>query len=128
MIDSTYTVPSDPNTMRDTGPLRNAEYTTVDHVDEMLRKKNLKVGSTSSTTRSTVSSAKMNQIISEMKKDNNLRDSMVSRCSHGTSAVHTVRPVKVLERHTVVAANDYTKNISDFVFSPSLTVVSPQKK
>jgi len=33
-----------------------------------------------------------------------------------------------LERHTVVAANDYTKNISDYVFSPSLTVVSPQKK
>ncbi len=30
MIDSSYTVPSNPNSMRDNGPLRNAEYYVVD--------------------------------------------------------------------------------------------------
>lgn len=39
MIDSTYTVASDPNTMRDTGFLRNAEYKVVDPADyEYLRR------------------------------------------------------------------------------------------
>lgn len=38
MIDSSYLVPSDPNSMRDSGPLRNAVYTLVDPADEDLRK------------------------------------------------------------------------------------------
>ena len=34
MLDSTYTVPSNPNTMRDTGMMRNAEYVIRDrHVN-----------------------------------------------------------------------------------------------
>lgn len=33
MLDSTYTVPSNPNTMRDTGPTRNAEYIIRDDID-----------------------------------------------------------------------------------------------
>jgi hypothetical protein len=33
MLDSTYTVASNPNTMRDTGPLRNAQYKVVDPAD-----------------------------------------------------------------------------------------------
>ena len=32
MVDSTYTVASDPNTMRDAGPLRNAIYISRDHL------------------------------------------------------------------------------------------------
>eukprot|EP00349_Pseudokeronopsis_sp_Brazil_P004911 CAMPEP_0202958496 /NCGR_PEP_ID=MMETSP1396-20130829/2830_1 /ASSEMBLY_ACC=CAM_ASM_000872 /TAXON_ID= /ORGANISM="Pseudokeronopsis sp., Strain Brazil" /LENGTH=60 /DNA_ID=CAMNT_0049676605 /DNA_START=129 /DNA_END=311 /DNA_ORIENTATION=+ len=33
MVDSSYTVPCNPNTMRDNGPLRNAEYYVVDPAD-----------------------------------------------------------------------------------------------
>ena len=33
MIDSSYTIPSNPNTMRDNGPLRNAEYSFQDEAD-----------------------------------------------------------------------------------------------
>ena len=39
MIDSTYTVPSNPNTMRDTGPSRNAEYYIRDEIESVLEKK-----------------------------------------------------------------------------------------
>ena len=37
MIDSSYTVPSDPNSMRDNGPLRNAEYYIADQADLTLK-------------------------------------------------------------------------------------------
>lgn len=37
MIDSTYTVPSDPNSMRDCGPTRNAEYRLYDPIDDQVR-------------------------------------------------------------------------------------------
>jgi hypothetical protein len=33
MVDSTYTVASNPNTMRDTGALRNSEYVTKDRAE-----------------------------------------------------------------------------------------------
>jgi hypothetical protein len=33
MLDSTYTVASNPNTMRDTGPTRNAEYIVRDEIE-----------------------------------------------------------------------------------------------
>ena len=39
MVDSSYTIPCNPNTMRDNGPLRNAEYRVYDQVEEdFLRK------------------------------------------------------------------------------------------
>ena len=37
MLDSTYTVPSNPNSMRDTGPTRNAEYYVNDYIDKEVR-------------------------------------------------------------------------------------------
>ena len=37
MIDSTYTVASDPNSMRDTGPVRNARYYIKDPVEESVK-------------------------------------------------------------------------------------------
>lgn len=37
MIDSSYTVASNPNTMRDNGPLRNAEYFIDDKADQIMR-------------------------------------------------------------------------------------------
>ena len=39
MLDSTYTVASNPNTMRDTGPLRNAQYRVSDPADVEYSKK-----------------------------------------------------------------------------------------
>jgi hypothetical protein len=39
MLDSTYTVPSNPNTMRDTGPTRNAEYIVKDEIESVLEKR-----------------------------------------------------------------------------------------
>ena len=38
MVNSTYTVASDPNTMRDSGFLRNAQYTLIDRVEEQILK------------------------------------------------------------------------------------------
>ncbi len=39
MVDSTYTIPSNPNSMRDAGPLRNAEYILTDKAEhEVMRK------------------------------------------------------------------------------------------
>ena len=38
MLDSTYTVPSNPNTMRDTGPTRNADYRLRDEIDSLLER------------------------------------------------------------------------------------------
>lgn len=40
IVDSTYTVPSDPNTMRDTGASRNAEYALADEADKELSRIN----------------------------------------------------------------------------------------
>lgn len=39
MLDSTYTVPSNPNTMRDTDPTRNAEYIVRDEIESVLEKR-----------------------------------------------------------------------------------------
>lgn len=41
MIDSTYTVASNPNTMRDTGFLRNAEYRVVDAADYEYQRRSM---------------------------------------------------------------------------------------
>jgi len=38
MLDSTYTIPSNPNTMRDTGPTRNAEYIIRDDIDSVIER------------------------------------------------------------------------------------------
>jgi hypothetical protein len=38
MVDSTYTVAADPNTMRDNGPLRNAQYYVKDQVQDKVEK------------------------------------------------------------------------------------------
>jgi hypothetical protein len=39
MIDSTYTIPCNPNSMRDAGPLRNAEYILSDPAEEEVLRK-----------------------------------------------------------------------------------------
>jgi hypothetical protein len=37
MIDSSYTIPSNPCSMRDNGPLRNAEYYINDAADQTMK-------------------------------------------------------------------------------------------
>jgi len=49
LIDSTYTVASDPNTMRDTGATRNALYYIRDDVDSYIDNKSTVSGKASST-------------------------------------------------------------------------------
>lgn len=39
MVDSTYLIPSNPNSMRDSGPLRNAEYVVQDPAEEEFLRK-----------------------------------------------------------------------------------------
>lgn len=87
--------------------------------------------------RKSMSNIKVKQIINEI---DHLRDTMNSRCSHQkpTSTMHhTVGSTNkgfsfaklpnqpIVAKHeipnvTLVATNDYTKNISSFIFSPSL--------
>ena len=81
LIDSTYTVASDPNTMRDTGATRNALYYIRDDIDSYLDKKSTVSGTASSTlsrgskstvqlknaiNRKSMSNIKTKQIINEM--------------------------------------------------------------
>jgi hypothetical protein len=105
LIDSTYTVASDPNTMRDTGATRNALYYIRDDVDSYLDNKSTVSGAASSTmsraskstvqlknaiNRKSLSNIKAKQIINEM---DHMRDTMNSRCSHQkpiSSMHHTV--------------------------------------
>ena len=47
LIDSTYTVASDPNTMRDTGATRNALYFIRDDIDSLLDKQSTVSGTNS---------------------------------------------------------------------------------
>jgi hypothetical protein len=94
LIDSTYTVASDPNTMRDTGATRNAIYYIKDDVDSYLeRNSTVSRSAVSRTSRSSKTSAqlkqatnrksmsnlKVKQIINEMDQ---MRLTMNSRCSH----------------------------------------------
>jgi len=39
MVDSSYTIPCNPNSMRDHGPLRNAEYIVQDPAEEEFLRK-----------------------------------------------------------------------------------------
>jgi hypothetical protein len=80
MLDSTYTVPSNPNTMRDTGPTRNAEYVVRDEIESALeRKSNASTSSRYSVSKNTVTALKIKGILNEMDK---MKETMVSRCHH----------------------------------------------
>ena len=80
MLDSTYTVPSNPNTMRDTGPTRNAEYIIRDEIESVLEKRsNASSANRSSYSKNAISAKKIKGIINEKVK---MKESMVSRCHH----------------------------------------------
>ena len=124
MLDSTYTVASNPNTMRDTGPLRNAQYTVTDPADKEYMMKS-------------ASGAKKN-----IAEENAIKRAQTTRCAHkrpstpgkthqsgvfafASSTINNTpakRKVNIVENVTLVASNDYTKNISELVFSPSVYV------
>ena len=80
MLDSTYTIPSNPNTMRDTGPTRNAEYIIRDDIDSIIeRRSNASSAQRSTISKNAVSAKKIRGIINEMEK---MKETMVSRCHH----------------------------------------------
>ena len=55
LIDSTYTVASDPNTMRDTGATRNALYFIRDDIESLLDKQSTVSGTNSTISRGAAS-------------------------------------------------------------------------
>lgn len=129
MVDSSYTVPSDPNTMRDAGPCRNAVYCLSDQAEQEFLRRSQQ--SFSKKTLAAFSQAPIS--VGDLER---ARQTQSSRCTHlrphstlnpqatqrsgffsnmsGTSAY-------VVDRVEVVRTNDYTKNISSSIFSPALT-------
>jgi len=105
MIDSTYVVASDPNTMRDTGPTRNAEYRLV--AEEGIEVSPHDLESMRDTLRSKCSHVRH-------QSTNGLRSTWAS----GFSSQKQVDPLKV-PPHLLVRRQDYTKNVSDALFSPA---------
>lgn len=138
MVDSSYTVPSNPNTMRDGGPCRNAVYTVNDEAEqEYLRRSQQTFGRTL---------ASFSQVPINIKDLERARESLNSRCMHvrpHSSFGHTQSRINssqssaflsclsygtpskytpyVVDKVEVVRTNDYTKNISGSIFSPGLT-------
>lgn len=135
MVDSSYTIPCNPNSMRDHGPLRNAEYVIQDPAEEEFLRKSQQ------SFRNTGSFSMVNINPREVDK---MRDTLNSRCGHmrpissygGNPAMmngtHTNsifssiskqslnKPPNIIDKVVVVRVNDYTKNISSSIFSPSL--------
>lgn len=75
MLDSTYTVASNPNTMRDTGMFRNAEYRVRDALDSIMEK----TPASRQSGKSHISSTNAKNIINELDK---MKETMMSRCHH----------------------------------------------
>ncbi len=76
MLDSSYTVASNPNTMRDTGVFRNAEYRVRDDLDSVLEKRTT---ASRQSAKSYVSTNNAKSIINELDK---MKETMMSRCHH----------------------------------------------
>lgn len=62
IIDSTYTVASDPNTMRDTGATRNALYFFRDDIDSLMDKQSTVSAANFNMRKSLKSTAKLNKV------------------------------------------------------------------
>eukprot|EP00347_Sterkiella_histriomuscorum_P021031 403335527 len=145
MVDSSYTIPCNPNSMRDSGPLRNAEYILHDPQEhEYLRRSQQNFRNTAHS---------ISQMTVHPKQYERMRDTQNSRCNHtrpissyggnpanmnGThstgffstfsrSSQKYYEP-NIVDKVEVVRVNDYTKNISSSIFTPSLrTVVNQQQ-
>ena len=131
MVDSTYLIACNPNSMRDAGPARNAKYRINDPVENEIEKERM--------TGSNFNPA-LTMLSISPDKARQVRDTMNSRCNHvrpntalnelvGMSSTFftsasrkNLKPEhpNLVEPHTIVKVNDYTKNISLPIFSPSL--------
>ena len=67
MLNSSYTVPCNPNTMRDTGAQRNAIYSLRDPAEEMYKSFNKQ---------------KRTDIESTIKDEQRVKEAMQARCKH----------------------------------------------
>lgn len=74
MLNSSYTVPCNPNTMRDTGAQRNAIYSLRDPAEEMYKAFNKQ---------------KITDIESTMKEEQRVKEAMQARCKHKRPATAT---------------------------------------
>lgn len=73
MVDSTYTVPCNPNSMRDAGPLRNAEYIITDPAEEeALRRSQQTFGQTGA----------FSQVSVNPRQISKAKETLGSRCNH----------------------------------------------
>ena len=107
MIDSTYMVPSNPNTMRDLGPSRNCEYKVVDPDAEGVRKQ-----------------YKQAELISSritLKSQCCHRSSSIGNLTARSSSIYTQNNPYNVPRQENVNLVDSRKNISNLVFSPNQT-------
>ena len=62
IIDSTYTVASDPNTMRDTGATRNALYFIRDDIDSLMDRQSTVSAANSNMSKTSKSTAQLNKV------------------------------------------------------------------
>ena len=140
MVDSTYTVPCNPNSMRDAGPLRNAEYIIIDPIEEEIMRKSQQ---------SFRQTGAFSQISVNPRQMAKMRQTMDSRCTHlrplssfggnpanlnGTNNSNFFSQISggsryaaepnIIPKVTVVRVADYTKNISSSIFSPNITAES----
>lgn len=147
MVDSSYTIPCNPNSMRDSGPLRNAQYVVHDPAEQdYMRRSQQNFRNMGASSMSMTSFSQMPIKAHELDR---MRETLNSRCTHqrplssfggnpaNMNGTHTTgffstiskqsqqrreyEPT-IIDKVTVVRVADYTKNISQGIFSPNLKV------
>ena len=137
MLDSSYLVPSDPNTVRDNGPCRNAEYAFHQSRPDLGARtlSGDRLMRTWSTLRSGQQRAEpaKNAVYSVVKSPNK----SLYRFGGTTKIAAAVAPGSKQHQSEqlpgdnvgqvqIVRVNDYTKNISQTIFSPGLSKATSQ--
>lgn len=118
MLNSSYTVPCDPNTMRDTGVQRNATYTLKDPAEEKYMALNKQETKT--------------DLVTAIKEEQKVMSAMQARCKHKRPATATRWSQGILKEITGQSTNKVVhmvelttsimdhKNKSSSLFSPAL--------
>jgi hypothetical protein len=125
MLGSSYTVAADPNTMRDQGELRNAQYRiAADEADkEYARRSTMVFKGKESLEEERRIRLSLDAICPHRRPESQLnRKSMMNQSNSFAfaSGLRNSREVRVIEQPVLVAVADYTKNISEYLFSPGL--------
>ena len=128
MLDSSYMNAGDPNSMRDNGATRNCAY--IAQIGEPFSKTFSHLRSTSkpdysgylipksinTQTNNTFYSFGGSKMINNVRFDNE----MVAPVLLPNQAVYSQRPCDIIREHNINRVNDYTKNISESIFSPGV--------